>query len=128
MLFLLKEILMSWFKKLFSRAKKTAKELAIDARVALVVAADNIAVALEDADGNGLPDVAERVARYAAQMVSALELIYGNESGSGAVKLNSAMQEVMASSRKGLLAWNVAKPFVEAAVALLPRKRAEGTT
>lgn len=115
---------MGWFKKIFGKAKQTAQELEVDARAALVVAADNIAVALEDADGNGLPDVAERVARYAAQMVSALELIYGHESGSGVVKINSAMQEVMASSRKGLAVWNVAKPFIEAAVALLPRKRA----
>ena len=114
---------MSWFKRMFGTVKKTAQELAEDARVALVIASDKLAKVLEDADGNGLPDVAEKAARYAAQIVSALELIHGHAAGAGAVKINSAMDEVMASSRNGLAIWNVAKPFIEAAVALLPRKR-----
>lgn len=116
---------MSWLKNLFTRAKKSAQDIAADARAALIIAADNIASVLKDADGNGLPDVAEKVARYAAQMVAALELIHGSASGAGAVKLNSAMQEVMAASRDGLAAWGLAKPFVEAAVALLPRNRVQ---
>lgn len=109
----------------FGRAKKKTVKTAMEARAALIVASAALAKTLEDADGNGLPDVAEKVARYAAQIVDALELIHGHASGSGAVKLNDAMAEVLAVSRKGLVVWRIAAPFIEAAVGLLPRKQAE---
>lgn len=93
------------------------------ARAALVIAADRLALLLEDDDDNGLPDLAERAARYAAQIVAALEIIHGHSAGKGALKINSAMQEILAAARKGALIWNLALPFIEAAVNLLPRKR-----
>lgn len=106
-------------------AKKKAVKTAIEARFALIAASTALAKTLEDADGNGLPDVAEKVARYAAQIVELLEFIHGHGQGSGAVKLNEAMSEVLAASRKGLAVWRIAAPFIEAAVGLLPRKQTE---
>ena len=114
---------MSFFRKWFGKARKTAQELAEDANTVLVQAADRITQILEDVDGNGLPDIAEKVAGQAARIVEALELIQGHASGSGATKLNRAMIEILAASRKGAATWELVRPFIEAAVTLLPRKR-----
>ena len=107
----------------FGRAKTKVAKTATDARFALIAASSGLSKILEDTDGDGFPDRVQKVAAYAAQIVDALELIHGHASGSGAIKLNDAMAEVLATSRKGVLVWNLAKPFIEAAVGLLPRKQ-----
>lgn len=110
-------------KKWLGFGGQTVEQISESARHLIVFASDNLAQLFEDSDGNGLPDIAERAARYAAQIVGALEIIHGHTSGAGAIKIKDAMQEVMAASRNGLIVWNLAKPYIEAAVNLLPRKR-----
>lgn len=109
-------------------AKKKAVKTAIEARFALIAASAALAKTLEDADGDGFPDRIQKVAGYAAQIVELLELIHGHTQGSGKLKLDSAMQEILAASRKGLIVWRFALPFIEAAVGLLPRKQAEANS
>lgn len=113
--------ILGWFRRSKGRAIKTA----IEARFALIAASAALAKTLEDADGDGFPDRIQKVAGYAAQIVELLELIHGHTQGSGKLKLDSAMQEILAASRKGLIVWRFAAPFIEAAVGLLPRKQAE---
>lgn len=113
---------MSWIKRILGIAKKSAQDVIEDANELLVDAAELLVRALRDKDGNGFPDKVEAVARQSANMVAALEIIHPQRGG-GAIKANLAMQEILAASGRALAVWELAKPFIDAAVKLLPRNK-----
>jgi hypothetical protein len=114
---------MSWFKRLFGRAKESVENIMANAEERFAIAIDGINEVMADTDNNGLPDIAERLARHAATIVGAIDIL--NPNSRGAEKLTKAREAVLGASQRGLVIWNILHPLIESAVQIRNLKGAK---
>lgn len=111
------------FSAWWGRRKPQIQDAVEDAHRLAKGAAQGIKELMEDRDENGLPDLMERLARHAATIVKAMEILKPG-SGRGAEKLNEARARVLDIGSRALDAWQIIEPLIEASVKAMNKRRA----